>query len=250
MSAAIRSAGGIAQKRNDEWEMAIRMDQDQGFLFEMHLHTVGVSTCARVPVEKAMPLYKKEGYAGVVVTDHINNSTFSRMRCASWKRKMDHFLKGYRRCKQYEDAHFTVLLGAELRFHGSDNDYLLYGLTEEFLYRHHRIMDMNPASFHKLARKEGILFVQAHPLRNGLNIVDPKHLDGIETYNGNRRHDSRNDIAKAWAQKFGLLETSGSDFHEYEDFARGGVIFPQPVRSERELVAALQGPHNLKKTEE
>lgn len=95
------------------------MDQDQGFLFEMHLHTVGVSTCARVPVEKAMPLYKKEGYTGVVVTDHINNSTFSRMRCASWKRKMDHFLKGYRRCKQYEDAHFTVLLGAELRFHGS-----------------------------------------------------------------------------------------------------------------------------------
>lgn len=67
--------------------------------------------------------------------------------------------------------------------------------------------------------------MQAHPFRNGLKIVDPKHLDGIETYNGNPRHDSRNEIAKAWAQKFGMLETSGSDFHEREDFARGGVIF-------------------------
>lgn len=222
---------------------------EQGFLFEMHLHTAGVSTCARVPAEKAMPLYQKEGYAGVVVTDHLNDSTFSLMRHASWKRKMDHFLKGYRRCKEYENEHFVVLLGAELRFHGSDNDYLLFGLTEEFLYRHRRIMDMNPASFHRLAQKEGILFVQAHPFRNGLNIVDPKHLDGIETYNGNPRHDSRNEIAKAWAQKFSLLETSGSDFHEYEDLARGGVIFPQKVRTGRELVAALRGPHSLKEKE-
>ena len=81
MSAAIRSAGGIAQKRNDEWEMAIRMDQDQGFLFEMHLHTVGVSTCARVPVEKAMPLYKKEGYAGVVVTPYQQQHLFAHEVC-------------------------------------------------------------------------------------------------------------------------------------------------------------------------
>jgi len=164
----------------------------------------------------------------------------------SFSRKRDHFLKGYRRCKEFEEEHFTVLLGAELRFHGSDNDYLLFGLTEDFLYRHRKIMEMDLASFHELAQKEGILFVQAHPFRNGLKIVDPKHLDGIETYNGNPRHDSRNEIAKAWAQKFGMLETSGSDFHEREDFARGGVIFSQPVHTGRELVSALRGPHRMK----
>lgn len=140
---------------------------EQGFLFEMHLHTAGVSTCAHVPAAKSMRLYKQAGYAGVVVTDHINSSTFALMKHASWKRKMDHFLKGYRRCKEFEEEHFTVLLGAELRFHGSDNDYLLFGLTEDFLYRHRKIMEMNPASFHELAQKEGILFVQAHPFRNG-----------------------------------------------------------------------------------
>lgn len=80
----------------------------------------------------------------------------------------------------------------------------------------------------------------------GLKIVEPKHLDGIETYNGNPRHDSRNEIAKAWAQKFGMLETSGSDFHEREDFARGGVIFSQPVHTGRELVSALRRPHRIK----
>lgn len=36
-----------------------------------------------------------------------------------------------------------MLLGAELRFHGSDNDYLLFGLTEDFLYRHRKIMEMD-----------------------------------------------------------------------------------------------------------
>lgn len=225
-------------------------DQDQGYLFETHLHTAGVSTCARVSAEQAMPLYKRAGYAGVVVTDHINSSTFSLMRHASWKRKMDHFLRGYRRCKAFEDAHFTVLLGAELRFYGSGNDYLVYGLTEDFLYRNRRMMAMNPAAFHTLAQKEGLLFVQAHPFRNGLHVVDPKHLDGIETYNGNPRHDSRNDIAGAWARKFGLLETSGSDFHEYEDLARGGVLLPQPVHTGPELISALRRPHGLKETED
>ena len=48
------------------------------------------------------------------------------------------------------------------------------------------------------------------------------------------------------AQKFGMLETSGSDFHEREDFARGGVIFSQPVHTGRELVSALRGPHRMK----
>lgn len=131
------------------------ISSEQGFLFEMHLHTAGVSTCAHVPAEKSMRLYKQAGYAGVVVTDHINSSTFALMKHASWKRKMDHFLKGYRRCKEFEEEHFTVLLGAELRFHGSDNDYLLFGLTEDFLYRHRKIMEMDPASFHELAQRRG-----------------------------------------------------------------------------------------------
>ncbi|HIT54610.1 MAG TPA: PHP domain-containing protein [Candidatus Fimivicinus intestinavium] len=221
-----------------------------GFLYEMHLHTAEVSSCGNVPAEEAMRLYRKEGYAGVVVTDHLNDSTFARMKHAPWRRKIKHFLEGYRRCKALEEDGFTVLLGAELRFHGCNNDYLLYGLTEEFLVRHPHVMDMDPERFHRLARREGILFIQAHPFRNGLTVVDPRHLDGIETYNGNPRHDSRNEIAGAWAQKFGLLETSGSDFHEYEDLARGGVAFPQPVRTVQELSLALRGPHTLKKTEE
>ena len=49
------------------------ISSEQGFLFEMHLHTAGVSTCAHVPAEKSMRLYKRAGYAGVVVTDHINS---------------------------------------------------------------------------------------------------------------------------------------------------------------------------------
>lgn len=65
------------------------ISSEQGFLFEMHLHTAGVSTCAHVPAEKSMRLYKQAGYAGVVVTDHINSSTFALMKHASWKRKMD-----------------------------------------------------------------------------------------------------------------------------------------------------------------
>ena len=221
-----------------------------GFLYEMHLHTAEVSTCGRVPAEEAMRLYRQEGYAGVVVTDHLNDITFGRMKHASWRRKIAYFLRGYQLCKALETERFTVLLGAELRFRGSNNDYLIYGLTEEFLLRHPRLLDMNPEQFHRLAQEEGLVFIQAHPFRNGLTVVDPRYLDGVETHNGNPRHDSRNEIAKAWAQKFGLLQTSGSDFHQREDLARGGITFPQPVHTVQELSLALRGPHTLKETEE
>ena len=67
----------------------------------------------------------------------------------------------------------------------------------------------------------------------------PKFLDGIEVYNGNPRHESNNPRARAWAEEHHLLFSSGSDYHETEDVARGGMIFPGEIHNSKELAAAL-----------
>ena len=87
--------------------------------------------------------------------------------------------------------------------------------------------------------------MQAHPFRNGLKIVDPKHLDGIRTYNGNPRTIRAMRLPRL-AQSLVCWKPPARIFTSGKNFARGGVIFSQPVHTGRELVSALRGPHRMK----
>ena len=191
------------------------------YLYEMHFHTKNTSNCANVSAEKAVEEYIKAGYDGIVVTDHLSTSTYMKYgrELLSWQKKVDFFLRGYNAAKKAAAGRINVLLGMELRFKTSegDNDYLVYGITEDFLYEHPELLNLNIKKFYKLAQENGFLVFQAHPFRVGMKVTNPNFIDGIEIYNGNPRHNSSNDIAEMWAKKYDLMVTSGSDYHEYED---------------------------------
>lgn len=72
-----------------------------------------------------------------------------------------------------------------------------------------------------------MVIIQAHPCRVGMSLANPSLLDGVEVYNGNKRHDSHNSLAREFAKKHGLKMTSGSDTHQIEDLARGGIMLPE-----------------------
>ena len=216
------------------------------YLYELHCHTAPVSRCAETSPEEAARLYIEAGYDGVVVTDHMNRYTFRALpEGTPWEEQVAHFLSGWRRFREAAGEKLTVLLGMELRFDENDNDYLVYGIDEEFLLAHPDLMEMNPSSFSQLARGSGLLFYQAHPFRDGMTVVRPDLLDGIESYNGHPGHDSRNEIARQWARKFELLEISGSDFHFPEACGCGGIRTETPIRSSAELLAALRARPSL-----
>ena len=214
------------------------------YLYEMHFHTKNTSNCANVKAKDAVEKYIEAGYDGIVVTDHLSPSTYMKYgrELLSWKKKVDFFLRGYKEALETANGRINVLLGMELRFRTSegDNDYLVYGLTEDFLYKHPSLLEMNIKKFYELAHKNGFLVFQAHPFRVGMKVTNPKYLDGIEIFNGNPRHNSSNDIAEMWAKKYDLLVTSGSDFHEYEDLARGGIWFNKEITDNNTLVEELK----------
>jgi len=85
----------------------------------------------------------------------------------------------------------------------------------------------------------GLLF-QAHPFRNHMKVVKPIFLDGIEVYNGHIGQESRNDIAYMWAEKFGLMKISGSDYHHEHHVIGAGIETDVPVTSEKQLVEILK----------
>ena len=117
-----------------------------------------------------------------------------------------------------------VHLGMEIQFNENPNDYLVYGFDEQFLRTHKKLYKLGLEAFRKLAAENGILIFQAHPFRPRMIPAKPSLIDGIEIYNGNPRHDSSNDLALQYAKDNGLKMLSGSDFHQVQDAARGGII--------------------------
>lgn len=213
---------------------------------ELHAHTAEISRCAHVGVDEVVRAYREAGYRTLVLTDHMSHFTFDDQPITDWTAAVDRYLQSYHRAVEAAGSDLTVLLGMELCFDGGNfSDYLVYGVTEEFLYANGNLMEMNIHSFSTLAGEAGLLLFQAHPFRNYMRMTPPELLDGIEVHNGNPRHDSRNDVAALWAEKFGLLRSSGSDYHEYGDISRGGILTKTPLLTNQDLLSALRDPQTV-----
>jgi predicted metal-dependent phosphoesterase TrpH len=207
---------------------------------DLHVHSAEISGCANVSAPDAIRLYKEAGYDAIVLTNHY--ATYNKHRfAAAGLDFMTEYEKCYARAKEAGEMYgVKVFCGYELRFNQNDNDYLVYGMTPEVARDCDRIFAMTPREFSEFAKERGILFYQAHPFRNHMTVVNPSYLFGIEVRNGNPRHDSRNDIAIAWANRFSLHKIGGSDFHQTEDVGCSGIITKNDVNSMDELVEILK----------
>ncbi len=208
------------------------------YLYDLHIHTSESSGCGETCAADIVARYKGLGYDGIVITDHVGASAL-RNRGETYDEKITNVLKGYRAAKALEDENFTVILGMELRFLENDNDYLVYGIDEEFMRRVNLTEFEKPEDFVAVAKENNLAFFQAHPFRDGMTVLNPTILDGIEVYNGHGGHDSRNDIALCWAKKFGVRMISGSDFHYVSKAEPGGVYFEERHMDSKAVAKAL-----------
>ncbi len=213
--------------------------------FETHFHTQETSPCGKVPAAEGVRLYQELGYQGLVVTDHYFKGYFEeRLPDVSWAEQLDYYLAGYEAARQAgASLGVQVFLGMEIRFLENSNDYLVYGISCELLLAYPRLYEMSLASFRPFAREHGLLLYQAHPFRNGMTVMLPQNLYGMEVYNGHPRHDARNPIALEWAETFALKQLAGSDFHQVPDKGLGGVDFVTEIKSYQDYVTALREGH-------
>ena len=211
------------------------------YKIETHWHTAEVSRCAQIPAAESVRLYKEAGYDVIIVTDHFSRWTYEDKEHLTWDEKVDFFMAGYRAAKEAGDAAgITVLFGMELAFRCAPEDYLCYGVTEEFLRAHPDLLDMNPETFYPVAKEAGIIFLQAHPFRRYLKDTDPRFLDGVEGINCNPRHDSRNYLALELGRHLHMIMTCGSDCHQPEDVGRGGILTQTEIRTMDDFVSLLK----------
>jgi predicted metal-dependent phosphoesterase TrpH len=224
----------------------------EAYKYDTHVHTSQTSSCSRVKGKEIIRLYKKAGYRGLVITDHYCSEYFEYLRETSWYGKIDRFLEGYRDAlKEGRRTGMDVLLGIEIRLMENSNDYLIFGLEESFLFEKVELYRLSLKEFRKMADDNELLIFQAHPFRIGIKPADPDLLDGVEIYNGNPRQISRNHLAFAFAFENNLEMLSGSDFHQKQDLARGGIILPETVNSSRDFVKFIKNgkPYDIIKTD-
>ena len=211
------------------------------YKIETHLHTSHSSKCGWLDAAALARAYRDAGYAGVIVTDHFNRTTFDYLKVdlSGPTDKVRAFLSGYdRMAEEGAKRGLRVYKGAELRFDECENDYLLFGWPNELLADPEAVFRMGIAAFAPLARAAGAVIVQAHPYRWGCTPAIACYLDGVEVANRNPRHENHNDRAAEYAKQFGLPGLSGSDCHRTEDIGAGGIL-AEELPGDSDAMAAL-----------
>ena len=212
---------------------------------ELHCHTSEVSNCSRLTAEQLVRRYADAGYTTVVLTNHLSRFTYSNHRFDhsfwSWNDKISYFMEGYHIFENAAKGKLHPILGCELRSNIDENEYLLYGVTEELLRSIPNMMNAPIDAVREAMHSIGGLFYQAHPFRNAMCVISPDQIDGMEVFNA-CTEDFRNLTASHWADHFGLHRSSGSDVHRNEHVISGGIETDSPITSREELVAALLSP--------
>ena len=170
-----------------------------------------------------------------MVTDHLHPEYLSRIDTQhNWDMVMDHYLSGYHASKKRGDeVGLDVLLGAEFRFPENDNDYLVYGIDEQWLRSNPYACCMSAQEFYDKFHNE-VLIIHAHPFREGSAPVQETAIHGAEIINNNPRHENNNDQALAMCRRHPeYFRLAGSDTHRDGDEARAGVILPERVKDSR-----------------
>lgn len=180
------------------------------YKFELHAHSNPASSCSELSPAELVERCKNAGAHGLVLTNHAiwwMKETPKDEWCAQ-------YLKDYRETKEAgERMGLQIILGFEIHFMDSDNDYLVFGLDENFIPTVYDWMDKTAKEFYDAFHGEDVLIIQAHPNRNNMVEMERDCVDGYEVFNLHPGHNSRVAFAARLHQRNGGIITGGTDFH-------------------------------------
>jgi len=220
------------------------MDTQNGYKYEVHLHTAQSSKCGSTPGEEYIAAFKAAGYDGIIVTDHFFYGNTGVDRNLPWPLFVDEFCKGYEAAKEEGDKQgFKVFFGWEENF--NNDEYLVYGLDKEWLKAHHDVLRCSQKEMLEMVHEGGGAVVQAHPFRERGYIrnvnVHPFQCDAMEASNfGNP--PEQDILAYNFCKNRGITMTSGSDIHNKSVIPSTtcGMLFDKPLESIHDYVDAIK----------
>ncbi len=214
------------------------MEQEKFLKIDPHTHSKGISLCSIVDVKEIIDKRRTAGYDGIVLTNH----------CQPWyypaeehKNYVERVIEEYLRAKAYgEEVGVRVYLGLEVTtLQSRYADWLLYGVTEDFLRSTPCLYACTQQELFALCEEAGILMIQAHPYRGEKSPSDPRYMHGVEI-NCTDGDIQKKSLVEEFAAKNNLLVTCGTDFHGREGEVMGGIFLPSSCVTAVELAAHLR----------
>ena len=224
------------------------------YKYELHAHTSECDRDAMLSACELVHLYKEAGYDGIVITDHYIERFYTQwfpeeVKDLTHDKQVKRWLKGFYTAREEgEKVGITVLPGAEVRFNDYPNDYLIYGLHEDFFYTVPKLNELKNVNELLALMPENACVVHAHPFRDEMVVANPQGLFGMEVFNGGTEM-FRNEMARQFACHYGLAITSGSDIHGMNRLAKGGIVTEHRIRTPEDLISVLRsGKYTLIET--
>ena len=183
--------------------------------------------------------YEKTGVHAIALVNHFTPPQLEGCAKAEFARAYIDAFHEFKRCA--EARGIAAIFGIELRFQENLNDYLVFGIDEEDVYR---ICDFVPLGLERFCRefkREGIVVIQAHPKRDRMIDMPMGLVDGWEAFNLHPNHNSRVGIAARIAGAEGLIVTGGTDFHHPGHEGVCLLRSRRTVKDSHELAALLLG---------
>lgn len=204
---------------------------------EMHTHSKGGSGCASVTPEVLVKTYKDQGYDGIVLTNHMCESEYNKYPGETKKEKLDYYFSLYDDVKiEGEKIGLKVFLGMEIRAkQDTFIEFMIYGFSRDFIYNAPLLFTLTQKELYDLCEENGVLMYQTHPFRRGVALGDPKYMHGAEYFNGHVNHVNNNDLAKEFCDKFGLIKTCGTDFHDQGQPVTSYALIDDDINTDIEL---------------
>ena len=176
---------------------------------ELHCHSFPVSACAEFKAEEVIGFYKAKHINSLVLTNHLNPLWVDR----DIKEMAEEYLSDYHKALDAAGNDINIILGVEIRFPENNNDYLVYGVSEEDIEHFISLIPYGIENFYKEAKNDLNVIIQAHPFRKGMVLAPLDSIDGIESMNMHPGHYGKFSIAARYAKENDLIVSGGSDFH-------------------------------------
>ena len=215
------------------------------YKYETHLHTSPVSRCGKASVRENLEFYKELGYDGVFITNHFidGNVNIDIDAPMSYEEKINFYFSDYEDAVELgKKIGIKVFCGVEISYGGTD--FLIYGLDKEWYLNNPQIMDMKKGEELDYLMENDALVIQAHPYREA-DYIDhirlfPRNVHGVEVLNASRE-EFENQMAKIYAEKYGLLEFAGSDNHSGKMHKKlAGMCSENPISDEKDFIGKVR----------
>ncbi len=215
----------------------------KAYKYDTHTHTSQASACGRITGAELARLYAKNGYAGIIITDHFFNGNCAVARDLPWERRVELFCRGYEDARREgEGLGLSVFFGWE--YNERATELLTYGLGIDFLLKHPETEFMPLEDYCDLVHSCGGFISHAHPFRRAGYIPEvrlfPEKVDAAEVINASHRAPEFTSRAQRYADEYGLFKTAGSDTHFAENFAGGGMQFEYKVETIQDFILAVK----------